>query len=275
MKRTDPEVRRFITEICPNRRRSEIARMTNERFGTHYTAKSIGSRLKNWGLKTGMPRGLRKGEAYRKFSPEAEAFIKTHYIGVGHIKMAELVNREFGTDFTANQIKAFYARHKLNSGLTGHFTKGHEPFNKGKKWEDYMPEKSRELCRQTTYKPGHMPHNHKEMYHERTNADGYTEVKVREKHPGEYGNRNFVLKHRLIYEQNFGPVPEGHIVSFRDGDKQNFSPDNLIAIPKRLNAVMNHNKLRGTDPETLETSMLTAELVIATRKRKKEGKRKN
>lgn len=272
MRQTKPEIREYITEICRGRRAWEIARMTNEKFGTHYTAQSIRSSLKNWGLKTGLGSGLRKGEGYRKFSLEISEFIRANYHGIGPIRMAEIVNEKFGTDFTGGQLKAFYARNSLKSGVTGYFKKGHEAFNKGMKWDDYMSEEAQEMARSTTFKPGNMPHNHKEMYHERVNTDGYTEIKIREKYPGEYGNKNFVLKHRLIWEQHNGPVPEGCIVTFRDGNKRNFDPDNLILISRSQNAVLNRSGRTG-NPETLETELLIADIKLASGKRKKEKRK--
>lgn len=37
--------------------------------------------------------------------------------------------------------------------------------------------------------------------------------------------------HREIWVEHHGPIPEGHQVGFRDGDKTNLSIDNLICLP--------------------------------------------
>lgn len=268
MKKTPPEIRAYITEIAPGHHRSEIAEMTNAKFGTHYTAKSIAGSLKNWGLRTGLPSGLRKGEAPRKFTVEIEEFILANYRGTGYQAMANLVNERFGTGFSRDQIKYFYCNHKLNSGLTGRFEKGHTSWNKGAKgW-------CAECSRPTQFKKGHMPANHKPIGYERESVEGYIEVKVREKYPGEYGNGNFVLKHRKVWEETYGPIPEGNIITFRDGNRKNCDPENLIMISKAQNAVLNHKGIRPENPEYLESSIILADLIIATAEKKKQRKGK-
>ena len=46
------------------------------------------------------------------------------------------------------------------------------------------------------------------------------------------------LLHRLIYEENFGSIPEGFHVHHRDMNKENLDPNNLILLSKS-----NHHKL--------------------------------
>lgn len=69
--------------------------------------------------------------------------------------------------------------------------------------------------------------------YEYTNPRGYTYVKV-----SDTGNqhRDFKAKHQIEYEKCKGQLPEGYIVVFLDGDKNNFSVDNLYAISKRIHS---------------------------------------
>ena len=46
------------------------------------------------------------------------------------------------------------------------------------------------------------------------------------------------LLHRLIYEENFGPIPEGFHIHHLDNDKNNNALENLVLISKS-----NHHKL--------------------------------
>ena len=46
------------------------------------------------------------------------------------------------------------------------------------------------------------------------------------------------LLHRLIYEEVFGPIPEGFHVHHLDNDKENNDPSNMILLSKS-----NHHKL--------------------------------
>ena len=46
------------------------------------------------------------------------------------------------------------------------------------------------------------------------------------------------LLHRLIYEEHYGPIPEGFHIHHLDNDKTNCSPENLLLLSKS-----NHHKL--------------------------------
>ena len=46
----------------------------------------------------------------------------------------------------------------------------------------------------------------------------------------EAGNRR--RKHHLIWEKAYGPIPKGHLVIFADGNRDNFSLENLILISR-------------------------------------------
>jgi len=97
-------------------------------------------------------------------------------------------------------------------------------------------------CKATMFKKGHKTYNKKPIGHEYVDAkDGYVHLKIKEPNI-------FVLKHRYIYEQANGPIPEGCIITFLDGNKQNCELSNLVCISLAENAVLNHLKLRSTDP---------------------------
>ena len=62
---------------------------------------------------------------------------------------------------------------------------------------------------------------------EMVKKDKYVLVKMNDKKP-----RIWRLKHHLIWEEAHGPIPDGYLVSFADGDKSNFNLDNLVLITK-------------------------------------------
>ena len=47
---------------------------------------------------------------------------------------------------------------------------------------------------------------------------------------------------RWMYENNYGPIPKGHIVTFKDEDPMNVVPENLYTIPMAENARRNRRK---------------------------------
>lgn len=124
-------------------------------------------------------------------------------------------------------------------GEATRFTKQTPGWNKGLKQKDYMSPEMIEKTAKTRFKKGQDPHNSVVIGYERITVDGYTEVKVRHLKNGDAKNKNFELKHRLIYEQNIGPIPKGMIVEFLDGNKQNFELSNLVLRTRKENMLQN------------------------------------
>ena len=71
------------------------------------------------------------------------------------------------------------------------------------------------------------------------------------------------LKHKLIYEQHYGPLPEGGIILFADGNKSNFDIDNLILTTQREMMAMNKHQFCSTDPELTKTGMAIVRFKLA------------
>lgn len=134
-----------------------------------------------------------------------------------------------------------------------------------------------EKSRATQFKPGSLPHNTKPIGYERLSKSGYIEVKVKMRPTalpdGKRCNDNFVPKHKLVWEAANGPVPEGCIVVFKDGNKQNITLENLACITRKQNAVLNHAHIRCDNPDAFELCLAMADIKSAVSKRKKEVKR--
>jgi len=96
-----------------------------------------------------------------------------------------------------------------------------------------------------SFQKGRLPHNTKSLGMEHRHANGYLFVKVDDV-AGEKGNpltyrHNWKLKQRVVWEQHHGPVPPNHQIIFLDGDKENYSIDNLCCIPIKFMSIMNRN----------------------------------
>lgn len=265
--RYSPEVYEFAKENVSGRTNKELASMISERFGIEMTESKMQAYKKNHKLKSGRPKGKPKGQASSIFPQDVVDFIVANHKGNGHQTMAELVNEKFGTGYTKGQIKSFYANHKLNSGLNGRFEKGHVPHNKG----THPPTRGR--MAETQFKNGHLPHNTKPIGYERITRDGYIAVKIKMRPSSPLCNDNFILKHRLIWEEAHGPIPEGYKVTFLDGDKRNFDLSNLALVTNAENAYMQKAGLRSESPELTKTGILIAKAAILTTKKRKETKR--
>jgi hypothetical protein len=166
-------------------------------------------------------------------------------------KIAELLNRssysvwakakkmglQRSPEFIEDQ-KKFFVSNLLKHGVKTRFSKGTQAHNKGKRQCEFMSKESIEKSKATRFKKRQKPHNTKPIGYERITRDGYTEVKTQNlSGAGQF--KNFKLKHRLVYEMHYGKLPEGFVVKFRDGNKQNFAIENLYAISIADNLIEN------------------------------------
>lgn len=137
------------------------------------------------------------------------------------------------------------------------FKKGSIPPNKGKKMSPEIYEKVKE----TMFKKGNSPVNHREVGSERINVDGYIEIKVAEP------NR-WRLKHRLIWEQHNGIIPEGCNVQFKNHNTLDCRIENLYLISKS-EQMRNENSLMARYPKELR-DVIRLKGVVKRQLRKQE-----
>ena len=130
---------------------------------------------------------------------------------------------------TKNNLASLCKRNGWLTGRTGHYKKGNIPH----------PLARPKGPNKTSFKKGQSPANCKPLYSERISKDGYIEVKVPEKNPHTGAETHYRLKHRWLWESHHGPVPDGHILHFIDGNKQNCALENLEVIHRGVNAILN------------------------------------
>ena len=165
---------------------------------------------------------------------------------------------------STDTIKGAIRRYGLNTGRTGRFYKGQPSRNKGVKMS---PEMYR-IMAPTMFRNGNLPHNTHPIGTEVVTRDGYTYVKVSDDRTVP-SRKNWKAKHLIIYEAAHGPIPEGHMIIFLDGDKSNFNIDNLECISRAVHIRMNQNGLYSTDPDITRAGIRLAELkVVRGRKQK-------
>ena len=252
-----PEVHTFIRENVAGHTTEELAQITNNAFGTNFTKSSMKSYKSNHHLKSETPTGKTRGSCSDVYPAPIAEYIRNNHHGIGPKRMAQLLNETFGTNYTHQQIKGYYANHNLNSGLTGYFSKGSVPHNKGRK--GYCAPGSEK----GHFRPGHTPHNKTPIGTILVKADGYFWQKVGE------GCRDWRQLSHILWEQANGPIPEDGRLIYKDGDKLNCTLENLALVTLAENAVMNTMGLRSEVPEHTETGILIAKVKIAASKRKK------
>src|SRR5690625_1188410 len=108
------EMIEYVRKVAPGRYNKEIAELFNERFGLDKTASQINSMKRNHGITSGNVR-RRKRPHLRLFTEEQEQFVKENVKGVGNKELTEMVNKEFRTNYTVNQVKALKQRRGWSS----------------------------------------------------------------------------------------------------------------------------------------------------------------
>ena len=104
------------------------------------------------------------------------------------------------------------------------FSKGHVPFNKGRKGMRLSPA--------TEFKRGHLPHTWVPVGTEVVDREGYLKRKVRDDAPRGMSRFNWRFVHVIHWERYRGPVPEGYVLAFRNGNKRDIRIPNLELITR-------------------------------------------
>ena len=141
------------------------------------------------------------------------------------------------------------------------FKKGSIPPNKGKKMSPEIYEKVKE----TMFKKGNSPVNHREVGSERINVDGYIETKVAEPNV-------WRLKHRIIWEQHNGVIPAGYNVQFKNRNTQDCRIENLYIISKAEQMRTENSLVARYPKEVQEVIRLKGVVNRAIHKAEKNGK---
>lgn len=200
------------------------------------------------------------------YTDEQMAFVRHHAPNHTRKDLCELFNKHFGENRTLRAITVLCNKYRLPcipAPNTGYFKKGRKAWNEGKTCEY-----ARINALKTGFKKGHVPHTYRPIGSERIcSKDGYILIKVD-------NNRQWKLKHWVVYEQHYGKIPKGHCIRFLDGDKTNLDPKNLICVSRAVNAIINscttNLKELIADSETHETVINIAKLQLLTNRVKNE-----
>lgn len=240
----------FIKDGYKKYRIPELTANFNTAFDESKTVTQIRACIKNNRFTCGRKPGFRKGEVSFLLSPEQVDFVKKSYRKFSQKELTAALNERFSLSFKKSQIVAFVKNHKITSGRTGRFVKGQESWNKGKKG-CMGPNK-------TSFKKGHRPKNYRPVGSERIcSKDGYVLVKVSEQNPYKTTSSGWYRhKHVVLWEEHFGPVPDGHCIRFKDSNKRNITIDNLILVSRGEHARLTKMGY-SSQPEEIKPLLVT------------------
>lgn len=186
-----------------------------------------------------------------RYSQEEIEWLRSNAPGKQWKDIAELFNKRFNLNMKVTQLRKSANNHGIKNGVDFRFPKGHIPYSKGMKGVNFSGENGKK----TQFKKGQRPLNHREVGSERVTNNGYTEIKVAE--PNVWRR-----KHVAVWEEVNGPVPEGKIIIFGDGNKKNCDIDNLIMISKNQLMMMGVKGLFKNHADLTKTGVIVADLYL-------------
>lgn len=234
----DERMREAYPEMTDAR---ELAMELGRDFGWEPSVRSVYMRAHRLGLSK-RPVANHDGRAEREVrwsrEPEMEAWMLGHDRGQGTDLLSEEFRERFGFGLSRHQVSLFRSTHgtqtRRNHG-------GGSP---------------RRAVGEVLWKRG------------------YPYVKVAEEPGVPCTKDNWRPAQVVAWERERGPLPEGHVVLFADGDRANLDPENLVAVPRDLLAVMNSLGVGWSDRETLEACAAMARLRSRARELESAGPRR-
>jgi hypothetical protein len=210
----------------------------------------------------------------RLWSAEDDALLQKHYPHTSTSSLAAALRRsvssvyarakKFGLNKSAEYLASPAAcrlRRGDNPGAAYRFRKGDVPANKGLRRPGWAPGRMRE----TQFKKGSRVYNQMAIGDTRL-IDGYVYRKVSDT-PNVPWTRNWVLEHRRVWEEANGPLPAGHALAFKNGDKADVRIENLECVTRR--ELLSRNTIHRLPVELKKTIQLLGALKRQINKKEK------
>lgn len=173
------------------------------------------------------------------FTPEEKAFFKEYSYGHSRKETQAEFERRFGLALNINQI----TRQIKMTGGTGHdgrFTNGNPYIYKVR--NDDLTEKI-----------------HK-------NGAGELEYRIKV-------NGKWLRKHKYIWEQAYGKIPNGKALLYKDGNRLNCTLDNLVLVDKAVIIEMSRHDYHKLKGDIHESSIYLSMLEDKQRSKKNENRK--
>ena len=276
-RRYPKELHDFVRAHASEGSIDEMRRRVLDKFGIEFTYQGMKSYFSNRKLHAASQKGRKRPES-SKYPNDMEDFVRSIAKGRSSQELADAVNEKYGEGtITVAHMKAYKKNHGINTGLTGRFEKGHVSHNKGLKQTDFMSPEAIERTKATRFQKGQIPHN---------GGTPVGEIRLRKPRKNRPGDRPYYwqkvaqpnvwrMRHVVVWEEHNGPVPDGCMITFADGNSLNCDIENLILETKAQHAIKNskYNRFpKSYDRESAEALNKLADLKMATTRAKKRRK---
>jgi hypothetical protein len=206
---------------------------------------------------------------YRRFSPAEDRALRKLFPHVPTAEVARILGFTLGAVYSRAQrlgIKKSRALREalmrgavercLHYGAATRFVRGQQPHNAGKKmWWD----PGRSVL--TRFRPGQRPPTWMPVGSVRVTHEGYLQRKLTDTG---YTPRDWVGLHTIKWQRYRGPIPPGHALVFRDGDKRNVKLSNLELVSRA--ELMRRNSVHRLPEELKEVIRLNGVIKRTVRK---------
>lgn len=253
------EMRQLVTDNYIHLSNAELVNLFNNTFKSTYMTVSRMSSLKS---RMNLRKVIRKTPESISNSgviqPMHYNFIRDNSPNMTNKELIESLKLEFGIDVTMSMIKHYKGVLGVKGRTNGQFKKGRSPWNKGLKINS-KPNSGQ-------FKKGHTLSNSIELGGERY-KNNILYVKVAHEHNGKKWS-NWKAKHIILWEEAYGEVPEGHVLVFRNRNKNDIRLENLMCLTRSESMVYHSKELATDDPMMNEIGLEIARLIIAKNKYK-------
>lgn len=170
------------------------------------------------------------------FNDEEQQFIIDNAYGISTDELTTLFNKKYNKNMSISQIRNWKEHHKIKNGVDAKFKKG----------QKQIYTYSRPLGSERV------------KYFNRTKE---TYIKVA--HP-----KVWELKQNYMYKKYYGEMPENSVVIFLNGNRDDFSKENLECITLNEQYMMACSGLYFNDIDLTKTGIDIAKLMIKMKERK-------
>lgn len=186
---------------------------------------------------------------------ELRRTVPSVYNRARHLRLTK--SAEYGVSPAACRL-----RRGDNVGAATRFQKGHVPANKGLRRPGWGPGRMKATQFRKGERRGIAVRLYQPIGSERLCKDGYLQRKVNDDLPLQ---RRWRFVHLLVWEAAHGPVPAGHAIVFKNGNRRDVRLDNLECITRR--ALMARNTIHNYPKPLVEAIHLLGALKRQIRRR--------
>lgn len=209
-------------------------------------------------------------------------FVRANAPGIGSAELAAKTNAAFGTSFTASQMKYYKAHHKIKSGIKPKPPSAFTPEIRDYIFTHYEGVPYGKMAEVVNQQFGtSIPTKSFRWFYQNNKLRCGVRWTGKSVEPGSVSQKkddyqyikmedgSWRLLHHVIWEREHGPIPDGHKVTFIDGDIQNVSIDNLMLVTNAEQMILARDNLRFDDPQLNKTGILIAKIKVAGRQKKR------